>query len=240
MTLRLSKSSVNLFRQCRRAFLFSYIYKIKQEPNEYMLRGTDVHNIAETFIKDFDTDEDFFEKLMSIYTSMDSEFELKTHIYHLAEFFEQVFCDEDEPYTVFSAEEYIYDENHNFSGLADLIIEDEDGNLIVIDYKTSKTGSIKKYLLELTYYKMLVEYKYPEKHVVSAGIFFTKDGGMKFTNFCEEQSKGSFVTQEDEQAAINLLDFIRQEVKENNLYPERQYLCQYCGYRDICEDMGGF
>lgn len=238
--MKLSKSAVNSFLKCRREFMLSYIDGIKQETNEYMLRGTDVHNIAETFVKEFDRDEDFFEKLMSIYTSMDSKFELKTHLYHLAEFFEEVFCDEEEPYKIFSAEEYIYDEEHNFSGLADLIVENEDGDLIIIDYKTSKTNPIKKYLLELTYYKMLVNYKYPDKNVISAGIFFTKDGGMKFTNFCEEQPKGSFVTQEDEQAAIDLLDFIRQEVKENNLYPERQFLCQYCGYKDICEDMGGF
>ena len=141
---------------------------------------------------------------------------------------------------MFSSEEYIHDTEHDFSGLADLVLENEDGDLIIIDYKTSKTNPIKKYLLELTYYKMLINHKYPDKNVISAGIVFTKDGGMKFTNFREEQEKGSFVTKKDEQAAIDLLDFIRKEVEENNLYPEHQYLCDYCAYQEMCKEMGGF
>lgn len=238
--MKLSKSAVNSFLKCRREFLLSYIQKIKQEPNEYMRRGTEVHEIAEIFVQKFERDRDFYEQLLEIYTSMDTEFDLKTHLYHLAHFFEEAFLDEDEIYHVFSSEEYIHDTEHDFSGLADLVLENEDGDLIIIDYKTSKTNPIKKYLLELTYYKMLINYKYPDKNVISAGIVFTKDGGMKFTNFCEEQEKGSFITKKDEQAAIDLLDFIRKEVEENNLYPEHQYLCDYCGYQEMCKEMGGF
>ena len=40
--------------------------------------------------------------------------------------------------------------------------------------------------------------------------------------------------------AIELLDFIRNEVTENNIYPERQFLCKYCTYADKCEKDGGF
>ena len=134
--------------------------------------------------------EQMFNQLMDIYRASDSEFELEEHLQNLANFFDEVFRDENEPYYLFSAEEYIYDKKHNFSGLADLIVEDPDGDLIIIDYKTGKPSPISKYLLELTYYKMLVNSKYPNRKVISAGIFFTKDGSMKFANFCEKQKKG--------------------------------------------------
>lgn len=238
--MKLSKSSVNSFLKCRREFKYQFLDGIREEPNEYMQIGLDVHAIAERFIQNFDIEGDFYEQLQDIATSYGSEYVLDTHLFNLSKFFDEVFHDDDVNYKVFSAEEYIYDEKHDFSGLADLILEDEDGDLIIVDYKTGKTKPIKKYLLELTYYKMLVESKYPDKHVASAGIYFTKDGGMRFTNFVEEQRKGSFVTQEDYDTAIELLDFIRNEVDENNIYPEPQFLCKYCTYYDRCQNDGGF
>lgn len=237
--MKLSKSAVNTFRKCPREFKYRYIDKIEEEPNEYMQLGTDVHNIAEVFVQNADMDEEFFPQLMSIYTSSGSDFDLESHLQNLANFYDEVFKDENEPYYFFSAEEYIYDEEHNFSGLADLIVEDPDGNLIIIDYKTGSPKPISNYLLELIYYKMLVNYKYPNRKVISAGICFTKDGSMKFTNFCEKQKKGSFVDREDEETAINYLDYVRDEVREGNLAPKPQFLCDYCCYRERCKKDGG-
>lgn len=238
--MKLSKSAVNSFLKCRREFKYMYIDKLEQQPNEFMRLGTDVHNIAETFIKNIDMDGDFYEQLIKIYNESGSEFNLKTHLFNLARFYDEVFHDEEETYTVFSAEEYLYNEDINFSGLCDLILEDEFGDLIIIDYKTGKSKPIRNYRLELTYYKLLVEKEFPNKKVISAGIVFTKDGGMKFVNFCESQKKGSFVTHADEEATIELLKFIREEIKEENFYAERQFLCDYCAYKEVCEKEGGF
>lgn len=239
--MKLSKSAVNSFLKCRREFKYQYIDKVKQEPNEYMQLGTDVHAIAETFVKNIDMDGDFYQQIDDIYASYDTKFDLSRHLLNLSIFFDLLFHDEDTigGYKIFSAEEYIYDKEHDFSGLADLILEDEDGHLVVIDYKTGKSKGIKKYRLELCYYKMLIESKYPDKKVTTAGILFTKDAGMRFINFTEHQNKGSYVTQEDYEAAIELLDFIRQEIKDNRLYPEQQYLCKHCGYKEMCDKEGG-
>lgn len=239
--MKLSKSAVNSFLKCRREFKYAYIDKIEQEPNEYMQLGTDVHQIAEDFVKKGGIySDDYRQKLQELADEYGSEFDLDIHLNHLADFFEDVFQNEKMHYEVFCAEEFLYDKEHNFSGLCDLVVRDENNDLIIIDYKTGKSGSIKKYRLELTYYKMLLEAKYPNVDVISAGIFFTKDGKTRFINFVETQDKGAFVTQKDYQATLDLLDFIRDEVNAGRLYPNRQYLCRYCGYQDRCEQDGGF
>ncbi|MCI5737812.1 MAG: PD-(D/E)XK nuclease family protein [Methanobrevibacter ruminantium] len=45
--LTLSKSKINTFIECPRKFKYRYIDEITEEANEYMLLGTEVHEIAE-------------------------------------------------------------------------------------------------------------------------------------------------------------------------------------------------
>ena len=88
--------------------------------------------------------------------------------------------------------------------------------------------------------KSYLESNYPNVNIISAGIYFTKDGKYKFLNFAEDVDKGAYCTQKDYDATINLLDFVRDEVKHGRLQPNRQYLCKYCFYQDKCEAEGGF
>ena len=239
--MKLSKSAVNSFLKCRREFKYAYIDKIEQEPNEYMELGTDVHEIAERFVKNGGIHaDDYRQKLDEIAEDVGSRFDLTIHLNHLADFFEEVFHNTDMDYKVFCAEEYLFDEEHNFSGLCDLVVRDENNDIIIIDYKTGRSGSIKKYRLELIYYKMLLESKYPNANIFSAGIYFTKDGKFRFINFVEEQDKGAYCTQKDYEAALDLLDFVRKEVEAQRFQPNRQFICKYCGYKDRCEADGGF
>ena len=239
--MRLSKSKVNSFLKCRREFKYRYIDKIEEEPNDSMALGTDVHEIAEQFIKTGGISSDNYrEKLQELADKQGSKYDLKIHLDHLANFFEDIFQNEQMHYEVFSVEDYLYDEEHDFSGLCDLVVRDENGDIIIIDYKTGKSGSIKKYRLELCYYKMLLESKYPNIDIISAGIFFTKDGKARFLNFVECQDKGAFCTDKDCQAAIDLLDFVRKEIGAYRLQPNRQFLCKYCNFQTKCQDDGGF
>lgn len=239
--MKLSKSAVNSFLKCRREFKYQYIDKIEQPPNEFMQLGLDVHEIAERFVKNGGISSDNYrQKLDELAEEIGSEFDLTIHLNHLAEFFEEIFHNPDMRYEVFSCEEYLLDDEHNFSGLCDLAVRDENDDVIIIDYKTGRSGSIKKYRLELMYYRMMLESKYPNIDIISAGIFFTKDGKFRFINFVECQEKGAFCTQKDYQASLDLLDFIREEIKEQRFQPNKQYLCKYCGYKERCEADGGF
>ena len=115
MTLKLSKSSVNSFLQCRRAFKYNYIDKIPQEANEYMELGTDVHQIAEDFVKKGGIyTEDYRKTLQKLADDLDSKYDLDIHLDNLATFFEDIFQNEQMQYEVFCCEEYLYDKEHNF------------------------------------------------------------------------------------------------------------------------------
>jgi CRISPR/Cas system-associated exonuclease Cas4 (RecB family) len=239
--MRLSKSKVNSFLKCRRSFKYQYIDEIEQEANDAMQLGTDVHQIAEDFIKKGGIGSDNYrQKLQELADDYGSQYDLGIHLDHLADFFNDIFKDGDMRYEVFSSEEYLYNEEYDISGLADLVVRDENNDIIIIDYKTGKSGSIKKYRLELCYYKLLLESKYPNINIIAAGIFFTKDGKTRFLTFTEDADKGAYCTEKDCKAAIDLLNFIREEINKGRLGPNRQFLCKYCSYQNICEKDGGF
>lgn len=239
--MRLSKSKVNSFLKCRREFKYRYVDEAEEEPNDAMQLGTDVHELAEQFIKTGGiSSEDYRQKLQELADKQNSKYDLTIHLDHLADFFEDVFQNEKMHYEVFSVEDYLYDEEHDFSGLCDLVVRDENNDIIIIDYKTGKSNSIKKYRLELVYYKMLLESKYPNIDIISAGIFFTKDGKARFLNFVECQDKGAFCTEKDCKAAVDLLDFVREEIDAGRFHPNKQFLCKYCSYQTLCEEEGGF
>ena len=239
--MKLSKSKVNSFLKCRREFKYRYIDNIPEEPNDAMQLGTDVHEIAEQFIKTGGINsDDYRAKIQELADKQNSKFDLSVHLDNLADFFEAVFRNPNMKYEVFSCEDYLLDEEHNFSGLIDLAVRDENNDIVIIDYKTGKSGSIKKYRLELCYYKMLLESKYPNVDIISAGIFFTKDGKSRFLNFVECQDKGAFCTEKDCGAVIDLLNFVRQEIDAQRFQPQKQFLCKYCTFQPKCEQEGGF
>ena len=187
--MRLSKSKINTYLKCPLEFKFQYIDEIESEPNKYMILGSDVHSVAETFADRFGDELDkvnIKNELFKIRNDLDIGYDIDNHVENLSQFFKDVFVDGE--YKLFSQEEYLHDENHRFSGICDIILEDENGDLVVIDYKTSNSNSFSKYRRELCYYKLLVENVY-EKDVSSVGIFFTKNGRLRLLDVCEEDNK---------------------------------------------------
>ena len=69
------------------------------------------------------------------------------------------------------------------NGIVDIVIKNNRDELIIFDYKTGKPRTIDKYKLELCVYKILLESKYPDLNVVSAGIYFTSSAAYRIANF---------------------------------------------------------
>lgn len=237
--MRLSKTKVNTYLKCPLEFKFHYIDEIEVPPNKYMILGSDVHAIAEKFTNEFgdDLDDvDISNELTRIAYDLDLGYGIEEHVDNLASFFNEVFVEND--YRLYSNEEYLLDEENRFSGICDIILEDENGDLVVIDYKTSNSNSFSRYRLELCYYKLLVE-SVCGREVSRVGIFFTRNGRLRLLDVSEEENKRKFLSYSEIDEAIDTLHHVRNEIN-NEKFPKReQYLCRFCTYKEICRN-GGF
>lgn len=234
--MKLSKSKVNSYLKCPREFKFQYIDEIETKPNKYMALGSDVHLIAEKFTDKFEDDLeglDIQNELIKVAHDLDLGYGLEEHIDNLGLFFKEVFVDGN--YKLFSNEEYLIDKKHRFSGICDIILEDENGQLVVIDYKTSNSSSFSKYRLELCYYKLLVENVY-HKRVSGVGVFFTKNGRLRILDVSSEENKRKFLSYSEIDEAIDTMYKVRDKINRKEFPRRKQFLCKYCTYKHICED----
>ena len=234
--MRMSKSKINTYLKCPLEFKFQYIDEIEAEPNKYMILGSDVHLIAEKFADKFGDELEgvnIENELIKIMNELDIGYDLSSHVNNLGLFFREVFIDNN--YKLFSQEEYLHDEVHRFSGICDIILEDENGELVVIDYKTSNSNTFSRYRRELCYYKLLVENVY-DRNVSSVGIFFTKNGRLRLLDVYEDDNKRKFLNSAEIEDAVDTFYQVRSEVNSGNFYPKRQFLCKFCTYKEICDE----
>lgn len=234
--MKLSKSKINTYLKCPKEFEFQYIKEIPCEPNKYMARGSDVHLIAEKFtdrFKDDLDDIDIQNELINVACEEEIGYDLDDHVDNLGLFFKEVFVDND--YKLYSNEEYLIDKKNRFSGICDIILEDENGHLVVIDYKTSNSSSFSKYRLELCYYKLLVENVY-HRPVSKVGVFFTKNGRLRLLDVCDEDNKRKYLSYAEIDEAIDIMHDVRQRINNREFPAKKQYLCRYCTYKHLCED----
>lgn len=232
--MKLSKSKVNTYLKCPLEFKFQYIDEIEMPSNKYMALGSDVHLIAEKFSEKFEDeldDVDIQNELLKIAHEQNIGYDLTDHIDNLSSFFNEIFVEND--YKLFCQEEYLIDEENRFSGICDIILEDENGELVVIDYKTSKSSSFSKYRLELCYYKLLVENVF-DRNVSKVGIYFTKNGRLRLLDVCDEENKRYYLNNNEIQEAIDTLHYVRNEINNENFPANRQFLCKYCTYKELC------
>lgn len=233
--MKLSKSKVNTYLKCPLEFKFQYIDEIEVPQNKYMALGSDVHLVAEKFAEKFGDDLDdinIVNELLKIAHDEDIGYDLTEHLDNLGSFFKRIFVEN--KYKLFSQEEYLIDEDHRFSGICDIILEDENGELIVIDYKTSKSSSFSKYRRELCYYKLLVENVYG-KTVSQVGVYFTKNDKLRLLEICDEENKRKYLNDDEIKEAVETMYKVRREINNENFPAKRQYLCRFCTYRHICK-----
>ena len=232
--MRLSKSKINCYLKCPREFKYRYIDEIEVPPNEYMALGSDVHLIAENYAKIYgDNPQEnprYYLDLIAEESDINIE-DVDIHLDSLASFFEEIFIEKD--YKLFSQEEYLTNETHNFTGITDIILENPDGDLIVIDYKTGSSSSFSKYRLELGYYKMLVENAYDRK-VIGAGIFFTKNNKLRLLKFEDESNKRKYMCQDELEEGLDTLYEVRENINAGKFPKNHQYICRFCTYENHC------
>ena len=232
--MTLSKSKINTFIECPRKFKYRYIDEITEEANKYMLLGTEVHEIAEEIAIELMEGNE----IDDVFSNLDYDEKLEDHIKGLEKFFNDIYSN---GYEIFSAEEFIVDEKSNMNGIVDIVIRNENDELIIFDYKTGQPRDIGKYKLELCVYKILLESKYPELNVVSAGIYFTSAGAYRIANFesstmdyFKSQSKGD-IGDGDFDYVDSVVYNLYETIDRNYFKKEKGFLCKYCFYKEMCD-----
>lgn len=232
--LTLSKSKINTFIECPRKFKYRYVDEIAEEANKYMLLGSEVHEIAEEIAIELMEGNE----IEDVFLTLEYDEKLEDHIRGLEKFFNDVYSN---GYEIFSVEEYIVDNDSNMNGIVDIVIRNNNDELIIFDYKTGKARSIEKYKLELCVYKVLLESKYPELNVVSAGIYFTGDGAYRIANFesvgddyFKSQSKGN-IGDGDFDYVDSVVDNLYETMDRNYYMRKKGFLCRYCFYKEMCD-----
>ena len=234
--MTLSKSKINTFIECPRKFKYRYIDEITEESNEYMLLGTEVHEIAEEIAMELMEGNE----IEDVFLNLEYDDKLEDHIQGLEKFFKDIYSN---GYEIFSVEEYIVDDESNMNGIVDIVIKNKESNeLIIFDYKTGKPRNIDKYKLELCVYKILLESKYPDFNVVSAGIYFTSSAAYRIANF-GSRSGDYFKSQSKEDISDGDFDYVDAvvdnlyETIDRNYYIRKKgFMCRYCFYKEMCDN----
>lgn len=236
MSFTLSKSAVNTYLKCPREFKYQYKDRKPVKKNLAMQMGNEIHDIAKNFIRLWQEDDsiDILETLLEFERRYDEDY--SEHCRNLAAFFKGKLIDE--KYSVFIAEEKLYSEKYDFVGYADIVLE-KDGELTVIDYKTGKAKSVHSFIRELSYYRMIIEDKFPDKKVKYAGIFFTEVGEYDEVEFTDEDYSSIHCSKTEYENQLKLLEEVRKNIDLGHFEPKRQALCKNCNYKGYC-DRDGF
>lgn len=238
--MRMSKSKVNLYKQCPRKFDFTYVKELPklepEDPDHPLIIGTDVHNIFENFLKD--NDEEWLKSIsyddrLSLIKEYDPDEKYTTHLENFINFLDLIFTS---GYTIVGCEPHFESPALNLHGYLDLVLESND-KLVVIDYKTGKTKAITDYQLELVYYALLAQ-KELGKDVSMVGVFFSKEGNLKLANFLEEPVKGAWLSYEDVKTAVAYLRHVEEKIENEEFKFKRSWLCNHCEFADECKELG--
>ncbi len=112
-------------------------------------------------------------------------------------------------------------ENYDISGKFDLIVQNDDGSLHIIDFKTAKKEETDPF--QLDFYQLLAELNF-DKPVKKTSFYFLKSGKKKSFDVKKKAEK----IKEDVLKKIGKI----QKTKEWQTKPSK--LCQYCIFTSFC------
>jgi len=114
-------------------------------------------------------------------------------------------------------------DDYDISGKFDLIIQNDDGSLHIIDFKTAKKEETDPF--QLDFYQLLAELNF-NKPVKKASFYFLKSG----------KKKSFKVKKKAEEIKNKVLGRIEKIQKTEEWQPKPSKLCQYCLFTNFCPD----
>jgi len=246
---RISYSQLNTYQSCPKKYEYSYVYKIPTPPKGPLAFGSTIHNTLNEFYVIHKRSKEGLEginekptlkKLLEIYDekwisrgygSKEEEKERKkSGVKALKSFFKNLYKEKD---IVIGLEQgfSIHLKDISFVGKIDRIdlIGEKDGKkeVRIIDYKTGKVKEKKdlKKDLQLPLYTIAAE-KILGVTVAKASYIFIEHGVEIEVD----------ISQKRREMAEKEVGEVVESIQKNNFNSTPGFLCQFCDYRDICED----
>jgi len=217
----LSPSKINTYLHCGRQYKFRYVDKERCPVNPILLRGIRIHSDIENFYKISRAktkDEIFIPEL-----SEDLQVFRESEIRRLNSLIDK------KTFWPVKQEMRISDKKHLLRGIIDAIYVDDNGDYIMIDYKSGKGPTpqkIKTYRRQLAIYKIILDNaKVLPKPIKKWGIMFVEHDIL----FMEEPTHKMI------QNAIDDINKTRKGIAEKKFEHNVTPLCNWCGYKDRCE-----
>lgn len=240
--LHLSWSKLELYNQCPLKYKYVYLLHLPIKKNEYLLFGIAMHQLLEQVYKEGVFDTWFYvEKWDKFFDNIakDKEFEAISKSskdwvksqgnWMVRDFFE-------------TAKEYNLEKKakavekrlkgkvkikgiiYTLTGIADLIIENEDGEIILIDFKTGKPDD-EHYRKQSTLYAELVRKQFGIK-ITKIGIWYLKSKEIKFFEITSKLRKET----------ANYIMKIVEKLQTEKYPAKKNEYCKYCEFKKRCKN----
>jgi len=246
MIKNLSPSRASQFKTCPKQFEYANVLKIKEPTNEVQAKGTTIHTALEQLYDRKPNDrtlknlENIFrnewnnvrnnEEHLSLFKNRQEERAWGLDALRLlANYLKLENPKEIQP---LDRERWVRGtiEDLNLRGILDRMDEDDNGNLVIIDYKSGKAPAIKykeARFFALKLYALLIQ-KEIGKIPKELKLIYLKNSTIHTQEVTEE------ILAESKKELLNIWTNIKKAFKEDEFPATKNTLCNWCYYKPIC------
>jgi putative RecB family exonuclease len=237
---KVSPSKIKVFDECKAKYKFKYIHYLKEEFNDNLSTdalqfGQYIHKVLEDGVNC-----KTYEELVAIAKSVRSQFTFSKEKEMLTEASLRNFIVFNKDLTDTVSTEMRFSvpspcEGYDLNGIIDRVVMGKTGDLLVIDYKTSKRAAAKKDLyhdaqMQMYAYAIHKMYDVPIDRVTVAHYYPHLD---KFVSIKYSAKHISLFLNAQKSKVWDI-----RKRKKDDFHPVTNRFCDWCGYKDICPAYG--
>ena len=230
---RFSKSALTLYQQCPERFKYSYVDQIQDMGGPEAMLGQRIHKMFCDYYTMIDLPSIKSEEDLIKHGKGYDDGVVAEHLRNFLSFNCKMYANLKNKSLIkpIMMEQKMIHPTFNLSGLVDAVFQDDNNDIMIMDYKTGKFSEYRltEYRFELAVYDELIRTNthYSPTHW---GIFFSKPGIL-----WKEPVQPLYFKQIIEP----LMTHITKNMADHTYSPKTSMLCLYCPFKKRCSAWGG-